>query len=255
MKVILVLTSLLLGTALSVSLHAQQADRDIYPAVNDACVKRSGLQPNGVMLECSASVIARDQQQELHNSIELEIRSDGSRHLLHSVLNVSDIKWDFLLSAPRTPQPIVEIILPSNAHSATVQNSLRTVLEDASNAGMTDIFIRPTNERDLTIKIRSLWLPPDQVTATRAGDRLPMFRQQAPLQYPSSEQGTHHNGTTLLVVGIDESGHVSDIQVRQSSGYDDLDKSCAAMVKGSSFWPLISNGVAQKSAVTIPCHF
>jgi len=165
------LISVLTGAVLSTSLHAQQSGSTTYPAVNDACIKRSGLQPNGAMLECRASLVAHGQHENASNSIAVEIRSDGSRHLLHSVLNVSNLKGNFLLCSPRTPQPIVVIILPADARRTVVQDSLRTVLTDASDAGMTDIFIRQTNGHEPTIEIHVRWMPPDPDAITRPGDR------------------------------------------------------------------------------------
>jgi protein TonB len=45
--------------------------------------------------------------------------------------------------------------------------------------------------------------------------------------YPVSARREHHEGTTIVAIIIGSNGHIDDISVIESSGYDELDKATA----------------------------
>lgn len=248
---------LLIGSIVSTSLHAQERTLSAYPAVNDACLKRSGLQANGEMMECVITQFDQAKQKKELNTIEIEMQSDGSFHSLNPItLSGSNTAGYFMVAAARIPQPVIAITLPKDEYSAAVQDSLRRIITQASDSDITNVVLTPADKRNPAIELQITWSAPGTpVKLSRVGDRPVGFRQQAPLHYPISEQVARHSGTTLVQAEIDDTGHVRSAGVIQSSGYDNLDSSCISMVERSLFWPLLSNGVPEKSAVKVPCHF
>ena len=53
--------------------------------------------------------------------------------------------------------------------------------------------------------------------------------------YPDSARRQHHEGTTIAAYVVDITGHVADVSVIKSSGYDELDQAAVNAVKSLHF--------------------
>ena len=62
-------------------------------------------------------------------------------------------------------------------------------------------------------------------------------------------------GRVLLRVTVGADGRVRDAAVRQSSGYDDLDRAALRAVRRWTFVPARADGRAVASRVTVPIDF
>lgn len=81
-----------------------------------------------------------------------------------------------------------------------------------------------------------------------------MGRHPQPV-YPRASQRRGERGRVVLRVLISPQGHVANVSVRQSSGYERLDDAAIDAMRGARFRPYTENGVAYKALVDIPFDF
>lgn len=73
--------------------------------------------------------------------------------------------------------------------------------------------------------------------------------------YPSISRRMGEQGKVLLRVLVDENGLPQQIEIKQSSGFDRLDKAALASVKQWRFVPGKRGGVAQPMWTIVPVNF
>ena len=83
----------------------------------------------------------------------------------------------------------------------------------------------------------------------------PSSRARNPPKYPPEEQRRGIQGTTVLVISIDASGGVLDVEVEKSSGNRNLDRAAVQAARRWSFNPEIRNGQKVASRVRVPVEF
>jgi periplasmic protein TonB len=99
----------------------------------------------------------------------------------------------------------------------------------------------------------------DQVTAQSQGGAIteakPDYLQNPAPEYPFEARRKGWEGTVLLEVAVDRSGHPLDIKVIQSSGYTILDKTALKAVKEWKFLPAKLGEMPVESMVKVPIRF
>src|SRR5262249_52855810 len=100
-------------------------------------------------------------------------------------------------------------------------------------------------------------LPPGPVAGTSAVTRtaIPRGGYQVTPSYPASARRLGIEGTALLRVFVDATGHVGDIVVKQSAGHPDLDRAAADAVRRWRFDPARKGSDAVAMWVELPVEF
>mgnify|MGYP003616306966 FL=1 len=96
--------------------------------------------------------------------------------------------------------------------------------------------------------------PPAAVSDMSSGVD-PSSRAMNPPKYPPEEQRRGIQGTTVLVVSIDASGGVLDVEVEKSSGNRNLDRAAVQAARRWRFNPEVRNGQKVASRVRVPVEF
>ncbi|WP_345798399.1 TonB family protein [Castellaniella sp. MT123] len=73
--------------------------------------------------------------------------------------------------------------------------------------------------------------------------------------YPRVSQRRGEQGRVVLRVLISPEGHVAQVKVQRSSGYERLDEAAAQAMRQARFRPYTENGIAYKALVDIPFDF
>ena len=76
-----------------------------------------------------------------------------------------------------------------------------------------------------------------------------------PPNYPPEERRRGIEGTTVLIVSIDASGGVLDVEVEKSSGNRNLDREAVKAAKRWRFNPETRDGKKVASRVRVPVDF
>ncbi|MBP8298112.1 MAG: energy transducer TonB [Burkholderiales bacterium] len=76
-----------------------------------------------------------------------------------------------------------------------------------------------------------------------------------PPAYPREEQRRNIQGTTVLIVSIDASGGVLDVEVERSSGNRNLDREAVKAARRWRFNPEVRDGKKIASRVRVPVEF
>src|SRR5262249_29156234 len=100
-------------------------------------------------------------------------------------------------------------------------------------------------------------LPPGAIAGTSAVTRtaIPRGGYQVTPPYPASARRLGIEGTALLRVFVDATGHVGDIVVKQSAGHPDLDRAAADAVRRWRFDPARKGSDAVAMWVELPVEF
>ena len=76
-----------------------------------------------------------------------------------------------------------------------------------------------------------------------------------PPNYPAEERRRGIQGTTVLIVSIDASGGVLDVEVEKSSGNRNLDREAVKAARRWRFNPEVRDGRKIASRVRVPVDF
>jgi TonB family protein len=85
--------------------------------------------------------------------------------------------------------------------------------------------------------------------------RIPASAIQRNTSYPTAGMRMMHQGIVVLLILVDEKGHVSDIRVSRSSGFRELDKAAIESAGQWLFNPATVDGVPTASYVNVPVNF
>ena len=80
------------------------------------------------------------------------------------------------------------------------------------------------------------------------------LRPPAP-RYPPTAKRARAQGIVFLLVLIDTQGHVRDVRVHRTSGFEQLDAAARDAVLAALFKPHRENGVARSARVIVPIQF
>ena len=83
----------------------------------------------------------------------------------------------------------------------------------------------------------------------------PSSRSRNPPTYPPEERRRGIEGTTVLIVSIESSGGVIDVEVERSSGNRNLDREAVKAARRWKFNPEVKNGQKVASRVRVPVEF
>lgn len=99
--------------------------------------------------------------------------------------------------------------------------------------------------------------PATPVTSADVPHQVTLAYLEAPLPvYPTQARRQHMQGTVILRVRVDASGHPTDVEVEQSSGYPLLDRSAREQVlRRWRFQPARQGGHAVGAWGRVPIHF
>jgi protein TonB len=124
---------------------------------------------------------------------------------------------------------------------------------------------RPTTETAASqpVERRPAATPPTSVASVAMlpqshgtdSTRPPKFAGNRPPNYPLLAQQRGWEGTVLLALRIDERGHVTEVTIARSSGYDVLDAEAIAAVREWRGEPAMRNGQAVATEETLPVRF
>lgn len=81
------------------------------------------------------------------------------------------------------------------------------------------------------------------------------YLRQPELRYPKASRRLREQGTVVLRVLVDETGHASRVDVHRSSGFPRLDHAACKAVKDAQFKPYVYDGRAQAALVMVPIEF
>lgn len=81
------------------------------------------------------------------------------------------------------------------------------------------------------------------------------YLRQPELRYPKASRRLREQGTVVLRVWVDETGHASQIDVHRSSGFQRLDEAACRAVRDAQFKPYVYDGRAQAALVMVPIEF
>lgn len=73
--------------------------------------------------------------------------------------------------------------------------------------------------------------------------------------YPKLAVDSRHQGTTILMVSVDEEGAVRDVRVLSTSGYHELDQAAVEAVSQWTFSPAVRDGKNVAQIARIPINF
>lgn len=105
------------------------------------------------------------------------------------------------------------------------------------------------------------------VEAAPSSDPVPVARPQPILiseveylkqpvsRYPHASKRLREQGTVVLRVLVDETGHASQVNVYRSSGFPRLDAAACEAVRQAVFKPYVSDGRTQAALVLVPIEF
>lgn len=74
-------------------------------------------------------------------------------------------------------------------------------------------------------------------------------------RYPSVSKRLREQGTVVLRVLVDETGHASQVNVYESSGYPRLDAAACEAVRNALFKPYMYEGQPRAALVLVPIEF
>jgi protein TonB len=83
----------------------------------------------------------------------------------------------------------------------------------------------------------------------------PQFLLRYKPPYPEAARAQRLEGTVLLLVAVDASGHVTNASLQQSCGYTTLDRAALAAVKSWRFSPARQLDRAVAATVVVPIRF
>ena len=81
------------------------------------------------------------------------------------------------------------------------------------------------------------------------------YASLTPPRYPANAIAAKAEGNVLLVVQLDASGAVQEVEVETSAGHPDLDAAAVAAVRGWRFNPARNGGKAVPSRIGVPIQF
>ncbi|MBA2239420.1 MAG: energy transducer TonB, partial [Lysobacter sp.] len=98
--------------------------------------------------------------------------------------------------------------------------------------------------------------PAPPAAATNIGSSVdPSSRALNPPKYPPQEARQGVGGTVILMISIDASGNVLNVEVEKSSRNRNLDRAAIDAARKWRFNPETRNGVAVASRVRVPVDF
>lgn len=175
------------------------------------------------------------------------VRSPQAHHRPHE-LHVID-----LLPPPPPPPP-----MPNDqpVRVKSVQPEIVTpVPEVAISPPIVPVVTAPTPPPpEAVIVAPSPPSPPRANAPTDVGDLSSKMISATPPRYPLDSRRKHEEGTVILSVLLGADGHVADISVAQSSGFERLDRAALAAVRLWRWSPTVRSGdaVMVRGLVKIP---
>lgn len=181
--------------------------------------------------------------------MEKEIRG----YLIGALVSVAIHLAVFFAPASPTPALLVREIPGSIEVSLTAPQERPSPEEPKTELPRQEVKVpeqtpSPTQEDDATERKH-----PD-----RTGDSalaIPQQKGNPKPPYPEIARRMGYEGTVRLEVEVLASGGVEEVRVRQSSGYEILDRSALKTVKDWRFIPARFGGMPVKSTVIIPITF
>ena len=150
---------------------------------------------------------------------------------------------------PQEPEPVIFKEQPLKSIPVETQENLEQidpVLEDNP-----DTVIEKKND---TKQRQREVLPVSSETESLQSPE-PIVHRNKPPKYPSLARKRGWEGTVILEVDIRNDGMVKDIQVKQSSSYEMLDKEAQKTVRKWHFQPGSRAGKFVDMKVLVPVHF
>lgn len=119
-----------------------------------------------------------------------------------------------------------------------------------------EIELAEEPSRTNAITVMPTDIPPAAIVAGRtiSIDEVGYVRAPKP-RYPAESRRLAEQGLVLLLVTIDETGHVARVAVQSSSGHPRLDAAAREAVEQALFRPYLENGIARTVMATIPIEF
>lgn len=81
------------------------------------------------------------------------------------------------------------------------------------------------------------------------------YLREPTLRYPAVSRRLREQGTVVLRVLVDESGHAAQIEIHQSSGFPRLDEAACRALREAQFKPYVYEGRKQAALVMVPIEF
>ncbi len=182
-------------------------------------------------------------------------------------------RWEFQLPQPAPAETALPVrIMPAEAEIA--RRHFRVESTSVSEPTPFEVALveqilarpshrRPTRERSEPVverhpsgmTARQPSTPPLQSQPGTADRPLPELIQSPPPTYPQTAIERRWEGTVLLRLRVTAEGHVGQIAILESSGYDVLDGAAVHAVRAWRFVPAIRDGRPVASSVRLPVRF
>ena len=145
-----------------------------------------------------------------------------------------------LVTAPISPVPAPSALSPQSAPMKTTAASAKSGQRARPNGGVSS---QPTGSG-----------------LAGGGSRMPgyvppSFRLRYKPPYPEEARARRLEGTVLLLVSLDATGHVTAAALQRTCGHGILDRAALAAVRSWLFEPARQNGAAIAGQVEIPIRF
>lgn len=166
-----------------------------------------------------------------------------------------------ILGEQTTPAPFDLALFEPVAKTVAIAQAKSVVKkpEPSSNTSLKpsheEVAIEPTQAEPAQVEV----FEQEAIAASQMSDPVlntqPIYYSQKAPRYPRKALSKGQQGTVLLMLVVNEQGHVIDVDVMQSSGVTSLDKAAAKAVKKWRLQPVKSHGVAVVSRVKVPVRF
>jgi len=162
-----------------------------------------------------------------------------------------------------TPLPQPEVDAVKSITSITEQQETDKIMPQEGLATLpksdedTDKSITHTTE-SLHETLKTMPRPSQGTKGTKGTIRTkskPGYFQNRPPEYPPLAKQMHQEGVVILMVEVDRRGMPVKVEVKESSGYQLLDKAALEAVRHWRFKPERIGDIAIESKVTIPIRF
>ncbi len=91
--------------------------------------------------------------------------------------------------------------------------------------------------------------------AAGVGDGRAAYRSRAALIYPPASRQRGESGTVLIRIRVEADGHISAVEIVQSSGHSALDQAALRCAQASTYRPAVRGGQPVASWVEAPFRF
>ena len=179
--------------------------------------------------------------------LRLTIDEAGAIRQSGSEMSFPQLRALLLVSGARIPQS--KIILTVNSDGPVANEAVAMVIAQVEKCGDSFISVLRGHTAGGIAKATDYHFSvvPAEVEPTSQAQHQPIF--------PADAEQVRHEGNPVVLVSLDDQGHIRFARIYRSSGYPELDASAVDAAKQWTYDPCLKNGVGFACAVHIPVNF